>query len=172
MNPSKSLRLLGLTAAVLAALTASGGAIAQSSAGAYGGISVGKASDIGTALKLYGGAPLGSAFGWEAQYTDFGSVNEVTPFGTAKASAFALGASLVGYLPLQSNLNGFAKLGAHYVKAKASLAGFSASDTSTEVGFGVGLLWQASPQWGVRAEYENIGGSGGDVISIGVQMKF
>lgn len=172
MNRSKSLRVLGLTATVLAALAASGGAAAQSNAGAYGGISVGDASDMGTAFKLYGGAPLGSAFGWEAQYTNFGSVNEVTPFGTAKASAFALGASLVGYLPLQNNLNGFAKLGVHYVKAKASLAGISASDTSTELGVGIGVLWQASPQWGLRAEYENIGGSGGNVLSIGAQMKF
>jgi len=172
MNVTRSPRVLKLAATLVAALAASSGTLAQSGSGAYAGISIGDAADFGTVVKLYGGAPLDPRFGWEVQYTDFGSVNEQTPFGTAKASASALGGSLVGHLPLQTNLSGFGKIGVHFVNAKASLAGVSASDTSTELGFGVGLLWQVAPQWGLRAEFENIGGSGGNLITVGAQIKF
>jgi hypothetical protein len=153
-------------------LACAAGTASAQPGGPYVGVSVGDASDVGTAVKLYGGAPVSNVWGWEAQYTDFGSVTEPTPFGSAKASAYALGLSLMGYLPMQSNLSAFGKIGVHYVKAKARLAGVSASDTSTEAGVGVGLLWQVNPQWGLRAEFENIGGSGGNVLTVGAQLRF
>ena len=172
MNPTQSLRALRLAATLVAALAASHGALAQSGSDVYAGIGIGNATDFGTAVKLYAGAPLGPRFGWEAQYTNFGSISEATPFGSAEASAFALGGSLVGFLPLQNTLSGFGKIGVHYVDAKASLPGVSNSDTSIELGIGVGLLWQVAPQWGLRAEFENIGGSGGNLFTVGAQLKF
>jgi hypothetical protein len=172
MNAIRSLRAFKLTATLVAALATGSGALAQSAGGVYGGISIGNATDFGTAVKLYVGAPLGPRFGWEAQYTNFGSVTEATPFGPQDASAFALGGSLVGYLPLQNTLSGFGKIGLHYVDAKASLPGTSSSDTSIELGIGVGMLWQVAPKWGLRAELENIGGSGGSLFTVGAQIKF
>jgi hypothetical protein len=64
------------------------------------------------------------------------------------------------------------KLGVHWVQTKTRFSGGSSSDSSTELGLGVGLLWQASRKIGLRGELENIGGNGGDVLSVGVQILF
>ena len=140
------------------AFTAAGTASAQ---GLYAGVGV-TDTDLDTGLKLFVGAPISAPFGWEAQYTGFGSR---TTFGV-KTSAFALGASATATLPIQRNLSAFGKLGIHYVKVKNDFFG---SDTSTELGVGIGLLWQVAPQWGLRVEWEHIDS---DVLSFGVQMKF
>lgn len=169
MTPLLRTFKLAVTAAAL--LAAGDGVLAQSG-GVYAGIGIGNASDFGTAVKVYVGGLLAPRFGWEGQYTNFGSITEPTPFGPQDTSAFALGASLVGYLPLQTNVSGFGKIGVHYVDAKASLPGVSSSDTSLELGVGVGVLWQVTPQWGLRAEFENIGGSGGSLFTVGAQIKF
>lgn len=166
MKPSLRTLKLAVTSVVL--LAAAEGVLAQSDA-LYAGISVGHASDFDTAVKVYIGGLLAPRFGWEGQYTNFGSVTEPAPFGPRDTSAFALGASLVGYLPLQPSISGIGKIGLHYVDIDDSRSG---SDTSLELGIGVGVLWQVAPRWGLRAEIENIGGDGGSLFTLGAQIKF
>jgi opacity protein-like surface antigen len=133
----------------------------------YMGIGVGS-TDYNTGIKLFGGAALTQQFGWEAQFLHFG--NDRGP--GFDASAWALGLSAVGYLPIQHNLSGFGKLGVHYVRGQTDILGNRFSDSSLELGLGIGALWQFTPQHAMRVEFENIGGNGGDVFSVGVQMKF
>jgi OmpA-OmpF porin, OOP family len=136
-------------------------------------IGIGVAStDLGTGLKLTGGAKLGSNFGWELQYTNWGKDVDNTFGVPVDVKATSFGASGIAYLPLQGAFSGFGKIGIHQVRAKASVAGISVSDSSTELGVGVGLLWDFNAQAAARVEFENIGGSGGNVLSLGVQFKF
>jgi hypothetical protein len=129
-------------------------------------------TDFGTGLKLTGGAKLGNNFGWELQYTDWGKDVD-NSFGVpVNVKANSLGVSAIAYLPLQGAFSGFGKLGVHQLRAKASVAGVSASDSSTELGLGIGMLWDFNKQVAARVEFENIGGSGGNVISVGAQFKF
>jgi opacity protein-like surface antigen len=63
----------------------------------------------------------------------------------------------------------YGKAGLHYVKSRATGCG-GASDSDIEAGIGAGLLWNFSPKAALRVEFENIGGNGGDFISVGVQI--
>jgi hypothetical protein len=49
---------------------------------------------------------------------------------------------------------------------------FTLSDTSLELGAGVGVRFTLSPQVSLRVEVETIGGEGGDLISLGAQFRF
>lgn len=133
----------------------------------YVGIGVGS-SDYDTGIKIYGGAAVTSQFGWEAQYLDFG--HDRGPGFDARA--WALGLSVMGYLPLQRDLSAFGKIGVHYVRGEVESFGSRFSDSSVELGVGIGAQWQFTPQHAARVEFESIGGSGSDVVSVGVQMKF
>lgn len=149
-----------------ALLLATHGAQAQARS-PYVGLGIGS-TDYNTGIKVFGGAALTQQFGWEAQFLHFGSDHGPG----VDASAWALGLSAVGYLPIQRNLSAFGKVGVHYVRGEVDIGGSHYSDSNLELGLGVGALFQFTPQHALRLEFENIGGSGSDVFSIGVQMKF
>jgi Outer membrane protein beta-barrel domain len=161
----KSHRHIQALAAVLLAGTI-GFAQAQTAA-PYVGASLGD-TDLGTGLRAFGGAAITNVFGWEAQLTSFGS--ESRPF-SCKVSAWALGGGGTAKAPLSPVISVYGKAGLHYVKYKVSNCfGASASDSDVEVGVGAGLLWNFSPKAALRVEFENIGGNGGDFISVGIQI--
>jgi len=135
--------------------------------GTFIGASVGE-SDLDTTLKLYGGRLLTPNLGWEASYIDFGAQ---TSRGMT-TEAWALGGALLGVLPIDARFSAFGKLGAYYVKSEARSPLFSVSDSSVELGAGVGMRFAVTEQFALRLELESIGGEGGDVISIGAQMRF
>lgn len=136
--------------------------------GPYVGISVGD-TNYGTGIKVFGGASMTPQVGWEAQFVDFGH-DRGRGFDS---NAWALGASIMGYLPVQRKLTAFGKLGLHYARGEASAFGTRVHDSSLELGIGIGALLQFMPQYALRVEAENIGGGSGlDLISVGVQMKF
>lgn len=135
--------------------------------GTYVGASVGD-SDFDTTLKLFGGQQLTPNLGWEAGFINFGSRTS----GNATTEAWALGASLLGVLPLSPGFSAFGKLGAYYVDAEVRTPASNASDSSVELGAGVGLRFAINPQFSLRLELETIGGQGSDVISIGAQIRF
>ncbi len=125
-------------------------------------------SDLGTGLRVFGGAAITNVFGWEAQLTSFGSK---TRFNNCKASAWALGGGGTARAPLSPVISVYGKAGLHYVKSRVTSCGFgNASDSDIEVGVGAGLLWNFSPKAALRVEFESIGGQGGDFISVGVQI--
>jgi opacity protein-like surface antigen len=166
-----SLAALGIAAAALAALPAAAqtrGATAQTSDwGRYVGAGVGD-SDLDTALRVFGGAAINQTFGWEVQYYDFGSSSN----RATTTEAWALGGSLVAQVPLIPNLSAFGKLGAYYVKDEVRTPFSSASDSNLELAVGIGVRYALTPVISVRAEFESIGGAGGDVISVGAQFRF
>ncbi len=144
--------------------------------GLYGGLSIGD-SDLDTTFKLFVGQPINRNVGWEAAYINFGEKKE-SAFGVdASASAWGIGGAVVGYLPFAPQWTGFGKLGAYYIRgeAKVNAPGFfstTASESSVELGVGLGIRFQFDRQFSLRAELENYGGDGGDVISVGLQYRF
>ena len=163
---SAHLRRGGLAAILL--LTASAGAQAQLSAPYIGG-AIGD-TDYGTGLRVFGGARFTHIVGVEGHLTSYGS-RTVRPGASTscKDSAWAGGASATGTLPLTSNFSAFGKAGLHYLKTRVS-GPCSGGDGSIELGVGAGVLWQFSPKAALRVEFENIGGSNGDFIAVGVQF--
>lgn len=138
--------------------------------GTFLGASIGD-SDFDTGFKLFGGQQFHRHFAWEVQYTDFGD-RGAPPFGpTAKTSAWALGGSLVGLLPVSADFSLFGKLGAHYTKVKISGPGVGRSNSDVELGIGAGLSYRLTPQLTLRAEVEDIGDPG-EMISVGLQFRF
>lgn len=166
---SKALRTRVAVAVLLAMASGvqaqSAGSWVQYVGGAFG------STDYGTGLRLYGGGPVTGVLGWEAQVTSFGSEKYVQINQTFNRSAVAFGASAVARLPVTSTLTAFGKLGAHYLESKVSGPGQSTKDSGLELGVGAGLLWQFMPAAGARLEMENIGGSGGSVVSAGLEFR-
>lgn len=181
------LTLLGLVLVVAGSLTARPAAAATpSGAGSWltgDGLVIGAAvgsTDYGTGFKANVGSsgtgmqlgPVPGLWRWEAQLQSFGSETFVQFGNSFKRSAWSLGGSLMPQLPLLPGVNAYAKLGLHYLSSHASGPGLSASTSGIKPGIGAGLRWQAHPRIGVRLEYENIGSSGGDVVSLGVEIPF
>ncbi|MEO8298852.1 MAG: outer membrane beta-barrel protein [Burkholderiales bacterium] len=132
-------------------------------------------SDYGTAFKaqLSDGMRLPFLNGpwrWEGQAARFGSENYVQFSNTYQRSAWALGASVMPQLPLMRSLSAYGKLGAHYLHTEASGPGLSASKSNLKLGYGAGLLWQVAPNIGLKLELENIGGSSGDLVTLGLEV--
>lgn len=156
--------------AVQPAYAQAGRAAQAESWGTFLGASIGD-SDFDTGFKLFAGQQFHRNFAWEIQYTDFGDRSE-RRFGTfVEASAWALGGSLVGLLPVSPEFSLFGKLGAHYTKVKFSAPGISTSDSDVELGIGAGLSYRLTPQLALRAEIEDIGDPG-EMISVGLQFRF
>jgi hypothetical protein len=148
-----------------AAAQQSGGSWVSYVGGAFGD------TDYGTGLRLHAGGPVSGVIGWEAQVTSYGSEKYVQINQTYTRSAVAFGASAVARMPITNSLQAFGKLGAHYLQSKVSGPGQSTKDSGLELGVGAGLLWQFIPAAAARVEMENIGGSGGNFISAGLEFK-
>lgn len=168
---TRSTRMLAAAAALTTALAAPVASAQTGTAnwGTFLGAAVGD-TDYDTGLKLYFGQQFHPNLAWEAQYADFGERNQ-GPGGSIRASASAIGGSLVGLLPVTPQFTVFGKLGAHYTRQKFSGPGSPRSDSEFEVGIGAGLGFQLMPQLMLRLEVENIGDPG-DFISIGAQFRF
>ena len=154
--------------AALALSTAAVGAQAQMAAPYIGG-AIGD-TDFGTGLRAFGGARITNIIGWEAHLTSYGS-RTIRPGGnvSCSTSAWAAGVSATATMPLTSNFGVFGKAGGHYLKTRYT-GPCSDGDGSLELGLGAGVLWQFSPKAALRVEFENIGGSNGDFIAVGVQF--
>jgi len=169
---SRFARKMWAPALAAALTTLAGGVQAQSSGswvqyvgGAFG------STDYGTGLRLHAGAPISGVLGWEAQVTSYGSEKYIQINQTFNRSAVAFGASGVARLPVTSSLTAFGKLGVHYLRSKVSGPGQDTTDSGVELGVGAGMLWQFMPAAAARFEMENIGGSGGNIISAGLEFK-
>jgi hypothetical protein len=71
---------------------------------------------------------------------------------------------------LTTTLTAYGKLGLHHLHSEASGPGLDTASNKLRIGFGAGLRWQALPRLGLRVEAENIGGSGGDLLTVGAEV--
>jgi OOP family OmpA-OmpF porin len=127
-------------------------------------------------FKIFGGYRFNRNFAAEAFYADHGEISVKVGTVSAKAESSTFGVAALGILPLGSNFELFGKLGigSTSVDATASAPGVSAgaSDSGSDILFGVGAAYNFTRNLGVRAEYERFNDSEINVLSIGVQYRF
>ena len=137
--------------------------------------------DNDTGWKLFAGYQFHRNWAVEGSYYDLGNFNASgTVTGTATPANVSVnvkgwGLAAVGILPLQQNFSLFGKLGGFWSDSSASATAgpFAAAtgDSNSEWLAGIGMTYNFSRNWGVRAEAEFIG-SDTQFYSIGVQFKF
>lgn len=102
------------------------------------------------------------------QLADFDTVVSGVKVG-AKVNQTAL--SVVGTLPLQNGFNVFGRLGYNHLEAKASVPGFSATDSSNEGLYGVGVGYAFNAKVSARLEVQKPSSDSRNV-NIAVSYKF
>ena len=138
-------------------------------------------NDSDTAWRILGGYQIDRNFAVELGYHDFGKV-KAAGFGVnGEVTANVWELVAVGTLPLRNRFSVYGKLGGYRGDTQLrSNAGFSGSDTNTDITFGAGARYDFSPQIVLRAEYQayqsvggsTVGSSDFDVISVGALFKF
>lgn len=161
-----------------------GGSIGQTTAsdGCSGIIVPGiTCNDSDTAWRILGGYRINPNFSVELGYQDLGQVR-ATGFGVnGNVTANVWELVGVGTVPLRNRFSVYGKLGGYRGETELrSNAGFSGSETNTDLTFGVGGRYDFSPQIAFRAEYQSYQSVGGgtvghsdfDVISVGALFNF
>jgi len=177
-----ALAILGLAAAM-----GTSSAMAQDQ-GWYAGLTFGNSKfkdacegvadcdDKDTAWRILGGYQFNKNLAVELGYTDLGEAS--APGASVEATAFEVVA--VGSWPFTPQFSAYGKVGLYRGETDATAPGVSASESNTDLTYGIGVRWDFSKNLGLRAEYQlykdlggdTIGESDADVISIGVIWKF
>ena len=115
--------------------------------------------DKDTAFKVYGGYRFLPYLAVELGYTNPGKVSATVGPATAELKSWELPIYAVGILPLADDkLWLMAKVGGVYWDLQLSASGPGGNPSESATGFslayGVGLQYNFTPQFGVRAEYE------------------
>ncbi len=164
--------------------------------GFYAGVSFGQSSadvdcegftcdDKDTAWRVLGGYQFNRNLAVEVGYSNLGEVSvNAGGLGAATIEATAIEVVAVGIMPLANQFSVYAKLGMYRGEADQSGSGIfvaSASESNTDLTFGVGVKYDITRNLGVRAEWQRYGDLGGegvggesdiDVISIGAIWRF
>jgi OOP family OmpA-OmpF porin len=149
-----------------------------------------------TGWKIFGGYKVNRNFAVEAAYMDVGNFDAKT---TASIPSLGIGATpltltfkvkdlfniaAVGILPITNQFSVFGKLGGYYAKTEiraSAVSTASNSDTNTNLFFGIGVGYDFTRNFGLRAEWERFNKVGdkeetfqGDVdfFSLGVVYRF
>lgn len=138
---------------------------------------------LGTySISLFGGFRFNRYFGAEIGYIRFDDVDSDTEDGTLKMKLDGFTAHVVGFLPISSTIDGFAKLGVIRWDGKESwrddLGIERFDDDGTDLSLGAGFTAQVTPAFSLRGEwtYYQIEPTGYDadtsVVSIGGTFNF
>lgn len=126
-----------------------------------------------TTLRLFGGRRPTARLGWEAQIVRFGDEHGSSIGLIAEKRPWLVGASAVCTLAGPYNLTGYGKVGAQALRSRYRDAlGSPAPDSGTELGLGAGVRWQFAPKSLAQFELETIGGGIGNVLSLGLQLRY
>jgi OOP family OmpA-OmpF porin len=137
-------------------------------------------SDTDNGWKIFGGYQVNRNFAIEATYIDWGGLSgSGTALGlplNVTGDATSFGVAAVGILPLNDRFSVFGKAGVLMtdtkVTARAGAASASESDSSSELHIGVGMAFNVTQKFAIRAEWERATDTEIDMLSIGVQYRF
>jgi OOP family OmpA-OmpF porin len=180
---------LGLTALAALGLMAATAAQADTQPGFYAGAGIGTTKvsddsfdgtgidDSDTGFKIFGGYNFTENWAAEVSYFDFGEASASGGGASASVGVSGLSASAVGRLPVSDMFSLYGKLGfaSYDVDAKFNIPGFgsgSASDSDSDLIYGVGGALSFGGNFEARLEYEAINVSGGDVNMLSVSGLF
>lgn len=181
---------LGLTVFAAFAFAASMAAQADTQPGFYAGAGIGTTKvggdgfngagvdDSDTGFKVFGGYTFNENWGVEVSYFDFGEASASGGGGSVSVGVTGLSASAVGRLPINDMFSLYGKLGlaSYDVKAKFNVPGFgsgSASDSDSDLIYGVGGALSFGGNFEARVEYEALNVDGdASMISVGGLFRF
>lgn len=163
-----------------------GGSVGQAEAqgwcdtGGAAGVTLASCDDKDTAWKLFAGYKFNRYLALEGSYMNLGEFTASVTSGGVSANvtgeATSWNIAAVGMLPLGNQFSLFGKLGWAWTDAAASV---TVGGTNVRVGedddeaiYGVGVQWDMTRNWALRAEWERLDKSEIDMLSIGVQFKF
>ncbi len=155
---NKKYLLVGLFVASLGTTS-----IAAAGAGdTYAGVSIGNASpdssgfDSAIGWKIFGGYSLNDILAVEGGYVSFGKMDGPSTSSSIESTGFEVAA--VGNFPINSQFSLFGKVGLLAWDADINASGpggsASASETGTDVFFGLGGQYEISGNLAVRASWE------------------
>jgi opacity protein-like surface antigen len=196
------MRIKGLIiSALLAALTA--GAAATATAGDLtnwigfslgktdynnnnlGGITPGSVDSSGNNWKIYLGFPITSNLGLEVGHMVLGNQSIANGADHANAEARIYNVDLLGKVDVRDDLFIFGKAGFYWwgMHSDKTVSGTSstADDDGFKLKYGLGLQYSATPEIGLRLEWERLdklgfkgttGSAGADLLTFGAQFNF
>ncbi|MDH4234534.1 MAG: porin family protein [Gallionella sp.] len=138
--------------------------------------------DTATLARIAGGYQFAPMWGAEISYGDYGKESAGTLLGVSvdwEARGWQI--SGTGTFPLGNAFSVIGKLGAARTELKLSGGGTSESATSTKLAFGIGAQYDFTRNFGLRAQYEDLGKVGDDnttgtskitLLSAGLVYKF
>jgi OOP family OmpA-OmpF porin len=148
----------------------------------FGQSDIKELDETDTALKFIAGYQFNRNFALEGGYIDLGSVTISGPGGSATFESTAFELVGVGSLPLADRFSVYGKFGFYRADSELNfnlvvLGSGSASETNTDITFGVGLRYDFTRNLGLRAEWQRYGDVGDgatdvDVMSVGLIWKF
>ncbi|MBU0656324.1 MAG: outer membrane beta-barrel protein [Gammaproteobacteria bacterium] len=131
----------------------------------YAGVSAGQAevdcdNCDSTGWKLFGGYKVTPNIAVEGGYYSLVNAEEtVAPGVDAEVTASGLGLAGVASLPVADDLELFGKAGVMRWDAERKVTGFPTDKADgTDLLLGAGATYMVGDNWGIRGEYENVGG--------------
>lgn len=155
---------------VLSASLLFGTGVYAADVGGYIGLAVGRSddafiNDTDNALKAFAGYNWRRDLGVEVAFVDLGD------FGPAKLQQNGLSVHVLGYLPLSSSIDLLGRIGLFDWEVRTS----SASDSGTDLSYGLGAELRVSKQVMLRAEwetYKDVSGGDVDLLAFGASIRF
>lgn len=137
----------------------------------YGRTKVSDTDISGGGVGVFGGYRFNETFAAEVGYRKLFN-DTVRELGVpVNLKGTALQASVLAYLPLGGDVSLFGRLGYNRLKAKASAAGFSASDSDNKAMFGFGAEYAFTKNVNARLEYQKLD-SDTSALVLGVKFGF
>lgn len=136
--------------------------------------------DKDSTWKIFAGYRVSRNVAIEGTYIDFGEITaDGSSFGVpfrARADATGFGAAIVGIAPLSERFSLFGKFGLLVTEGDVFSTGaggtFSDSGSDSGLHFGVGAMFDVTPAFAIRAEWEREDENEIDLTTIGVQFRF
>jgi OOP family OmpA-OmpF porin len=137
--------------------------------------------DKDTSFRIFGGYQINRHFGVELGYSQLGEVSGNEPgLGSFTVESKAWDLVGVGILPVADKFSLVGKIGVYKADSDLSDSSASASDSNSDLTYGVGVQYDFSRNLGLRAEWQqykkvggdNIGESDVDVMGISVLYRF
>ena len=129
-----------------------------------------------TGFKIFGGFQFSKHWGAEVGYLDAGKASVTGPGGSADLSVTAITFAGTGTLPLNENFSLLGKVGLWMwdTGCNGAICLSSASDSDTDLFYGLGVRYNFNRNWAIQAEWEQFETSVDSVTltSIGVRFKF
>lgn len=124
-----------------------------------------------TTCSIFGGYTISENIALEVGYRSQGKTTMSVDSKTVDMKGSALQFSMVASMPVATDFSIYGRLGFNRVKATASYAGNSASDSESKALVGFGARYAISKEAGVRAELQKLA-SDVSALTVGVDFKF